>query len=156
MVPTVMPRMALGESLGEGGGVREFEGCGEGEGEGVEVDSGVDFEFGVARTKIRASPASVEREVSSTVVSEAAVGTVRVSKVVAGANGSKGSVCCSREKDDSEGVAVDGTAMMLTSTTCISARDDDGEGKARIYITDAVAALAALALVVCEVSNRQA
>lgn len=188
-MPAVMPRMALEESLWEEGGVREFEGGGEsegeGEGEGVEVGSGVGsgvdsgFEvarpkirasaagvervdggfgpgFGVAKTKIRASPASVESEVSSTVVSEAAVGTGRVTKVVAGANKSKGSVCCSREKASGEGVAADGTAIISTLTTCVSERDDDGEGKARIYTTDAVTALAASALVVCEVSNRQA
>ena len=200
-VPAVMPRMALGERLweGGGGGVREVEsgGEGEGEGEGVEVGSGVDSGvgsgvgsgvdsglevarpkirtsaagvervdaalgsgFGVASTKIRASPASVERAVSPTLVSEATVGTGSVTSVVAGANKSKGSVCIIRERADSEGVAVAGTAMILTlsTTTCVSSRDDAGEGSARIYTTEAVAALPAFALApgVREVSNRQA
>lgn len=123
------------------------------------MDAALGSGFGVASTKIRASPASVERAVSPTLVSETAVGTGSVTSVVADANKSKGSVCRIRVEIRSEGVAVAGTAItstLLLTTTCVSSRDDAGEGSARIYTTEAVAALSALALVVREVSNRQA
>jgi hypothetical protein len=120
--------------------------------ETVEAGFEIGFGFEVARTKIRASPAGVEK--ASTVVSEAAVGTGRVTSVVPGANKSSGFVCCSSEKMGSEGVVAgdDGAAMTLTSTTCVFERDGDGEGNARIYTTDTVAAFA---LVACEVSDWQ-